>query len=224
MECSLWFSRCRDIFRDKVTESNPGRFPRGRQPAPVDDILQRIFGAEPLARQRLVCIGCGTEKHDSRSSAFLPYAFNLNLLRRGQDPKIIPLQLAITRFIEKYTVEPTSSHSQCRVCQAAQQVRSLDLSDASWIWFEVQKGTRPILPSLEINYPPQRVYTLQAVIYLGGEHFTTCIRKGPSTWWNYDGMRKLGKPQLEVIETEEELLECDGRDLAVLIYHQGGDN
>jgi len=118
----LWFSRCRDIFRDKVTESNPGRFPRGRQPAPVDDILQRIFGAEPLARQRLVCIGCGTEKHDSRSSAFLPYAFNLNLLRRGQDPKIIPLQLAITRFIEKYTVEPTSSHSQCRVCQAAQQV------------------------------------------------------------------------------------------------------
>ena len=29
-EHSSWFSRCRDIFRDQVTESNPGIFRRGR--------------------------------------------------------------------------------------------------------------------------------------------------------------------------------------------------
>lgn len=226
-ECSLWFSRCRDIFRDKVTESNPICFPRGREPAPVGDILQRIFGgasAEPLACQHLICIGCGAEKYDTRSLSFLPYAFNINLLRRHRDPNILPLQLALSRYVGKYTTEPASSRPRCQVCQAAQQVRSLDLPDTSWIWFEAQTDKQLVLPSFEINYPPQQIYTLQAVIYLGGRHFTARIRKGPSTWWNYDGMRKLGKPQLETIETEEELLGCDGRDFAFLIYRCGGGN
>ena len=227
-EYSSWFSRCRDIFRDQVTESNPTRFPRGDEPAPVGDILQLILGgpnAEPLAYQHLVCTGCGAEKPNARLSlSFLPYPFNLDLLRHGQDPHVLPLQLALARYIEKYTAEPTLPRQRCRACQAPQQVRSLRLSDASWTWFEVKADEPLVFPSLEIRYPLQRTYTLQAVIYLGGNHFTARIRKGPNTWWNYDGMRPLGKPQLEIINAEEELLSSNGRGVAYIIYRRDGNN
>jgi hypothetical protein len=225
---SSWFSRCRDIFRDQVTESNPLLFPRGHHFAPVGDILQRILGgtnAEPLACQNLACVGCGAEKPNARLSlSYLCYSFNLDPLRYSQDPDILPLQLVLARYVEKYSVEPGLPYRQCRVCQAAQQVISLRLLDTPWTWFELEPGRRTILPSLEIEYPQQRKFTLQAVIYLGSGHFTARMRKGPSTWWNYDGMRRFGKPLLEVVTTEDNLLVCDDRDAVFLIYHQGSVN
>jgi len=230
-EHSLWFSRCRDIFRDQVTESNLAIFRRGRYFAPVSDILQRILGgtnAEPLAHQNLICPGCGTEKRDARLSlSYLCFPFNLNPLRRNQDPDVLPLQLVLARYFQRYSMEPGLPYQHCHICRTIPQVHSLHFSETSWTWFELREGEQFVLPSLKIHYSlldVHQTYTLQAVIYLGAGHFTTRMRKGPNTWWNYDGMRQFGKPQLEVITTEEGLIQCDDRNAAFLIYCRDNGN
>ena len=127
----------------------------------------------------------------------------------------------ICRFIEKYSTEPNSAHQKCRLCRAAQPVHSLHFPETSWTWFELTD--RPVLPSLEISYYPlatQQTHTLQAIIYLGGGHFTARMRKGPDLWWKYDDQWKFGKPQPETITTSEELRWLGNRRPAFLIYRR----
>ena len=225
-EYSSWFSRCRDIFRDQVTESNPRLFPRGPHFAPVSDILQRILGgtsAEPCAYQHLTCPGCGAEKNDACFSlSYLGLPFNLDDLRHSQDPPILPLQLALTRYIRRYSMEPFPAYKKCNFCQAVRHVRSLHFPETSWTWFELREGEQSVLPSLEISYQStamQQTHTLQAIIYLGGGHFTAHVREGRSTWWGYDGQWRFGTPRLEVIAAEEELRQFGNRHPVFLIYH-----
>jgi len=134
-------------------------------------------------RDQYVCIRRSTERHDDRLSlSYLCFPFTLDLLRQDQDPDILPLQLALARYVQRYTTEP--GLPQCRGCGAKQHVRSLHLPVTSWAWFEVRRGEQLILPSLDISYNPQdtrRTHTLQAIIYLGGHHFTARMRKGPNT-------------------------------------------
>lgn len=225
-ESSSLFSRCRDTFQDQVTESNPSIFPRGCRFAPASDILQRILGganAEPLARQDVVCTGCGTEKNGIRHSlSYLALPFNLNVLRRDRDPVVLPLQLALTRYIERYSTEPILTHG-CHTCQAKWSVSSFRLIETSWTWFEVVADKQSVVPSLELSYRPlttQRTHTLEAIIYLGGGHFTARTRSGQNTWWGHDGQWKFGKPQSEVITDEEELRCFGGRVPVFLIYRR----
>jgi len=96
----------------------------------------------------------GAERHDDRFSlSYLCFPFTLDLLRQDQDPDVLPLQLALARYVQRYTTEP--GLPQCRGCGAKQHVRSLHLPVTSWTWLEVRGGEQLILPSLDISYSPQ---------------------------------------------------------------------
>ena len=227
-ERSLWFSRCRDVFRSQVTKSNPTLFPHGRRFAPAGGILQRILGgtsAEPLAYQNLICSGCGVERNNIRFSlSYLSLPFNLKGLHNHQDPTILPLQVALTRYLNKHSREPNSVHKACHICQARWDIHSFHVVETSWIWFELNGHEQSILPSLELGHHPpamQSMYTLQAIIYLGGGHFTARMRNGPNMWWGHDGQWRFGIPRAEVIVDEEELRHFHGRVPAFLIYRRG---
>jgi hypothetical protein len=226
-EYSKLFSDYRNDFRDQVTKSNSTLFPRGTGFAPVGAILERLLGQsnkEPSAYQNLECRNCKTSKDNAHFSlSYLGFSANTNRLRHTTDPAILPLKLVLTRFLERYTTQPFKSYQVCLSCKAQLHVSSLHIPNTSWIWFELTEDEQSVLPSIDISdHVPatQRTHTLQAIIYLGRSHFTARMRKGPSTWWKYDGKWKFGKPKLETIATEEELRQFDTRLPAYLIYRR----
>lgn len=226
-QCSSWFSSCRNVFRNQVTQSEPVAFPHGRRFAPVSKLLHRILGgveAEPFAYQDLICTTCGATKNDKRLSlSYIGCPPNLDRLRHSEDPTILPLQQLLTRFIETHQTEPAQIYQTCTDCSAPRRVRSLRLVESSWTWFEIQKNHQFILPSLEISYQPQitqRTHTLQGIIYLGNGHFVARMRKDLTMWWNYDDQWELGTPQLETITNEERLREFGDKHPVFLIYRR----
>jgi len=49
----------------------------------------------------------GAERHDDRLSlSYLCFPFTLDLLHQDQDPDVLPLQLALARYVQRYTTEP----------------------------------------------------------------------------------------------------------------------
>ena len=196
-ERALWFSHCRNIFREQMAKSNPSIFPSGRRLAPAVDMLQRILGgtsAEPLAYQNLLFAGCGDETNDLRISlSLVGMPFNVTIIRQNQDPAILPLQLALTRSLKMLSTMPKQTYENCQHCRADRHVRSFNVIETSWTWFELRRNGQSILPSLELSYhlpAGQVTHTLRTITLLpvcardqthGG---ATMIRPGlVSHWW-----------------------------------------
>ena len=95
------------------------------------------------------------------------------------------------------------------------------MPETTWLWIELSDDVSPVTPSPRLVFGLQgqrQVYTLQAVIYLGGDHFTARFLDKSATWWKYDGMWNFGAPRVDYIEDEVDLLENDGRHAAFLVY------
>lgn len=91
-----------------------------------------------------------------------------------------------------------------------------------WIWFE-RESASPAGPSLTITFcsPPQQLtYSLRAIIYSGGSHFTVRFRDGSGGWWQDDGQLASGIPQPDNIQSEAELLLNNERFANILIYRR----
>jgi hypothetical protein len=90
----------------------------------------------------------------------------------------------------------------------------------TWIWFEIYPNTC-VSPSLTLTFDQvgePRAFTLTAVVYLGGAHFTARWYDHSGAWWKYDGRERHGAPVVEVINDESDLRRCDGRPMCFLIY------
>jgi hypothetical protein len=131
------------------------------------------------------------------------------------------LQIAVTRYIE-YNLHEPYLH-RCSGCTGQLAVQSLTIPDMAWLWFELRDPVSPISPSLCLVFDARgqrRVYTLQAVIYTGGCHFTARLFDRSDVWWNYNDMRRYGEPRAEHILDERELLRNGDRRAAYLLYGQ----
>ena len=65
-----------------------------------------------------------------------------------------------------------------------------------------------------------QVYTLQAVIYLSGNHFTARFINQQAMWWNYDNMWEFGAPHIDHINNKADLLKNGGWHVEFLLYCQ----
>lgn len=221
------FTSFREIFRDELSRINPLCFRRhGAVPASVCQILNHIFGGsverEPCLNQLVACDQCGISVYDRCSFTLLGSTELLSgYLREGDIGPPLPLQIAVTRYIQRFSQEPGRSH--CRTCSGPLNVESLSFPDMPWLWIELCDPVSPITPSLRLVFglPDQRqVYTLQAVIYLGGNHFTARLSDQSATWWKYDGRWRFGAPRIDDIRGEADLLKNDGRRAAFLLYRR----
>ena len=138
----------------------------------------------------------------------------------GDIGPFLPLQTAVTRYIQQVSRESQRDH--CRTCSGQLRVESLSMPETTWLWIELCDDTvSPVTPSPRLVFGLQgqrQVYTLQAVIYLGGDHFTARFLDQSGTWWKYDGMWGFGAPRVDHIEDEVDLLENDDRRAAFLVY------
>ena len=225
---SYEFGSFRDAFRDELSQINPVYFRRhGAVPASVCRILGQVFGdsteCEPHLDQLVACDQCGISTHEH-----CPFPlFGLTRLLDGYLNEdivgpFLPLQTIITRFVRQSSQEP--HHHRCSICSGPLIVESLTLPAMPWLWIELYHPDFPIVPSHRLVFglpdQPLRVFTLQAIIYHGGNHFTARLSDQPPTWWKYDDMWRFGALRNEQVENEVDLLKNDGRNAAFLLYRQ----
>lgn len=222
MQFSAMFSDYRNAFRESLRTSSQDDFPVGRKYASVSKILERLRSdppSLPTVHQELSCIGCNASRRNTFSFSSLGEPSKINSLRRTGDPPALPLQVAISRLIDRCAKEPYASPQTCTICKAQRIPTSVGVRQQSWIWFELTHDHQTLLPSLDIYHPRQVIsrHTLQAIIYLGQNHFTARIRKRANFWWSYDGQSPGGRPTLETI-AEDGLRKFGTRLPAFLIY------
>ena len=219
------FTSFRETFRDELSRINPGYFPRrGQVLASVCHIFSHIFSGsteyEPHLEQVIACDRCNTST-TARSSFTLLGSSSLLEIHHHEDDvgPFLPLQTAVTRYIQYVSQEPTRDH--CRTCSGPLRVDSLSMPETTWVWIELCDEVSPIAPSSRLVFGLQdqrQVYALQAVIYLGGGHFTARLLDQSATWWNYDGMWRFGAPHVDRVEDEVDLLKNGDRRAAFLVY------
>jgi len=219
------FTSFRETFRDNLSQVNQVYFRRhGKVPASVCRILSHIFSRdvsrEPHLDQLVACDTCGISMYYRCSFALLGSADLLNgYLNEDDTGERLPLQVAVTRYVQRASLEP--QHDRCHTCHGLLRVESLSVPEMMWLWIELADQISPITPSTRLVFGPQdlhQVYTLQAVVYHGGDHFTARLLDQSATWWKYDGMSRFGEPHVDYVENEEDLLENDGRHAAFLLY------
>jgi len=72
---------------------------------------------------------------------------------------------------------------------------------------------------LAFDSPSQRLsYSLWAIIYAGGKHFTVRFCKQSGMWWKHNGQVASGVPQLDSVRSEVDLLMNGLRFAHLLIY------
>ena len=216
---STLFSYLRDEFRDQLSCSDPQRFPRcGKLPAPICPILELLFGSElgPGVDQKLSCARCGATSRISHHFPLLAFRAVSQDLRYKTDPRFVPAETLLARFVE---ARATQSPSLCSVCHVACET-SLTMANSPWIWFEIDgNNTMSPSPTVTIKLPNQcLIYDLHSIIYIGENHFTARMRDPSNGWWNYDGMWRFGAPQRDYIRDPHDLLWNGSRRAAFLIY------
>ena len=220
------FDSLRETFRDKLSAINPGYFRRhGAVPASVCRILGHIFSNstehEPCLEQVVTCDWCGTSTPYRCSFTLLGTSTLLDAYLDEDDTSpFLPLQTAVTRYIQHISRVPWP-RTHCTTCSKSLRVESLSMPETAWLWIELCDAVSPIAPSPRLVFglqDQQRAYTLQAIIYLGGGHFTARLSDRSGTWWKYDGMWRSGTPRVDYVEDEIDLLENDGRRAAFLLY------
>ena len=219
------FTSFRETFRDELSRINPAYFQRhGMISASVCQILSHIFSdsvvCEPHLDQVAACDQCGITTHSRCLFALLGSTVLLDwYLNEDDTGPLLPLQTAVTRYVECFSQEPQRDH--CSTCSGPLRVESLSIPETTWLWIELDDLESPIAPSprLVFGFRDQRhVYTLQSVIYLGGHHFTARLSDRSDMWWKYDGQWKFGTPCVDRVKDEVDLLVNDGRHAAFLLY------
>jgi hypothetical protein len=217
-----WFSRYRDRFREQLSRTDPESFPRrGPLPASASRILGLMFGRDtgPYLEQHLICSACGALSVAELETCFLTAGLGRD---RGTP---ISLHTIWERFVQRFKTDPAQLGAVCSRCHDQNKVQALTMPDVPWIWFERERHS-PVGPSLTLtfNSQPQRLgYSLRAIIYAGGNHFTTRFRERSGRWWKHDGRVFSGVPQPDNIQSEAELFTNDSRFACILIYRRDDD-
>jgi hypothetical protein len=176
---------------------------------------------EPHFDQTLVCGHCNTSTHAHCSFALLASTHLLAEIRHDDDPVRLPLQTAVTRYVQHLSHNPHFHH--CSRCSGPFDVDALTIPDLTWVWFELADHVSPISPSLRIVFgtqDQQQVYNLQAIIYSGANHFTARFFDRANTWWNYNDMWRFGTLCEEQIKFEPVLPKNGDLWAAFLLYIQ----
>jgi len=221
------FTSFRETFRDKLSQVNPAYFRRhGMVTASVCKILGHILGGsaeyEPHLNQVVACDWCGISMDDRCSFPLLGSTQMLNEYLNEDDISPLPLQTAVTRFIQRASWEP--QRNRCHTCHRPLRVESLSIPEMAWLWIELGDVISPVIPSSHLVFGlyHQQVYILQAVIYSGRNHFTARLSDQLAVWRKYDGMWRFGAPRVDHVEDEADLLENDDRRAAFLLYRWAG--
>ena len=213
---SARFSECRDNFRDWMFAVDRVKFPRrGTRLASVSNILQ-YFTAQhnhsaDLEHTRLC-------SNAACPPTIFTMAFSAMCHASGDPHNAISVQSVVTQRIASLFGQPLIS--RCGGCSGRQVQSTWSMAALTWVWFEIFVNSH-VSPSFTLTFDQfgePRKFTLAAVVYFGGVHFTARWRDHLGVWWKCDGREHYGSPVIDVISTESDLLQCDGRRMSFLIY------
>lgn len=211
---SAHFSECRDKFCDWMFAVDSQKFPRhGRHLVGVSNILE-YFSDQHNHSADLECIQLCSNPACPPTIVTRSFSFmcSPSVIRKFGDPySAISVQSVVTQQLAFLLGRPLTS--KCSRCSGDHIQSSWSVTTLTWIWFEIPEGTR-ISPSLTLAFDKlgePRTFTLMAVVYLGGAHFTTRWRDRSGIWWKHDGLERRGSPVVDTINNESDLRWCDSR-------------
>ena len=220
---SARFSECRDNFRDWMFAIDSQKFPRrGKRLAPVCDILSHLCNQQNRSAdleniQSCLNPACPPTVH----TLDLSFMCHRSVIEKfGDLHNVIGVHSLVTQQLASLLEPPSNSNSKCRHCHGDRVQSTWSMAELTWIWFEIFPHTH-ISPSLALTFDQfgePRTFTLTAVVYLGGAHFTVRWRDHLSVWWKHDGCKHCGAPVIDTINDESDLRQCDGRRMCFLIY------
>ena len=214
-----WFSRYHNCFCDQLSQRDLTSFPhRGPVSASASQILEIMFGQDtrPYLEQDLICSSCGGLSQGEVETRFLTAGL-------GHDREMpTSLQAVWEVFVHRSATRVSHLVANCSCCRGQNKVQALWMPSTPWIWFERERHS-PVLPSatLTFDFPTQQLtYSLRAIIYAGGNHFTIHFRDRSGRWWNHDGQLFSGVPQSDDIRCKAELLVNGTHFACIYIYHR----
>jgi hypothetical protein len=218
---STRFSECRDNFRDWMSAVNGREFPRrGKRLAAVAEILnylhdQRDHSSDLENTRSCSNPACPPTIH-TRNLSFICHRSIIEQF--GDIRNMVGVQSLVTQHLTSLLDRPLAS--RCDHCFGDHVQSTWSMAALTWIWFDIFPGTH-ISPSFTLTFDqfgePQ-TFTLTAVIYLGGAHFTARWRNHLGVWWKHDGYKNCGAPVVDAVNGESDLRWCDGRRMSFLIY------
>jgi hypothetical protein len=134
---SCKFTSFRETFRDELSRINPAYFQcHGMISASVCQILSHIFSdsvvCEPHLHQVVACDQCGITTHSRCLFALLGSTVLLDwCLNEDDTGPLLPLQTAVTCYIECFSQEPQRDH--CSTCSGPLRVESLSILETTWL-------------------------------------------------------------------------------------------
>jgi hypothetical protein len=211
-----WFCHYRDRFRDQLSHTDPRSFPhQGQLPASASRILEVMFGrsAGPYLEQHLACTNFGALSQAERDIGLITMGLECD----WSTP--VSLHTVWTTFVHRVGTETFRWNATCSRCRGPNKVWELKMPAVPWIWFERDQHS-PVRPSLALTFGPQPLqltYSLRAIVYSGGNHFTVRFREQSGGWWRHDGRVASGVPQPDDIRFEVDLLTNGDRIACILI-------
>jgi hypothetical protein len=219
---SARFSEYRDDFRDWMFAVNCQKFPRcGKRLAAVSDILEYFRGQHNRSMDLENIRSCSnpTCPPTVHTTSFAIMCLPSTTPEFGNARNApISFQSVVTHRLT--SVLGGQLTSKCSRCSGDHVQSAWSMAALTWIWFEIYPNVCD-LPSLTLTFDQfgePRTFTLAAVVYLGGAHFTARWHDHSGVWWKYDGREHHGSPVVDVINSESDLCQCDGRRMCYLIY------
>lgn len=229
MQQTKHFNSLRDKLRDYLSAYSQDFFPRyGANGASAPHILDILL---PRSERQLRIHGscsCMPFKQSLNIDTHLPNVLVPFPSERYQDPLSAHIDLQEhLQILLSDTSEPFKHPENfCQSCGREFDVLVPILTTSPLICLEVQERVdeKPIVPSLKIQLASESdtpcTYSLSAVIYLGGFHFT-CRLFVQNKVFKYDGRLANGRPILEMPSTPDlasDLLKLDNRSAVAFLY------
>jgi hypothetical protein len=218
---SARFSEYQDDFRDWMFAVNRQKFPRrGKCLAAVADILEYFCGQHNHSMNLENTLSCSNQTCPPtvHTRSFAVMCLPTATRGFGNAHNAIGVQSVVTRELASLLGQQLTS--KCGRCSGDHIQSIWSMAALTWIWFEIYPNVS-VLPSLALTFDQfgePRTFTLTAVVYLGGAHFTARWRDHLGVWWKHDGRKHHGSPVVDVINSESDLCECNGRRMCYLIY------
>ena len=216
------FSSGRDMFRDVLSEENPTMFKRwGRVKSSFADILTSLSKTNQSSQFFSSTASCGgphcrLKVITPRGAPFMLSPNTWNSIKWSTNPPHYEsLQEWILGF---FNLKVSSLPHHCSRCNR-EYSRTLLFLQPQWIWFEIfVEHPHVVLPPFKISLA-SHVYWLAAVIYGNACHFVARLSTPSGMWWYYDGMVNGGRPAVDTVTSEEDLIRCgDGYVMNTVVY------
>ena len=218
------FNMYRDRVRDHLNAIDPANFPWfGGNTIAVSDIFVRMCRLSGDPCLIYIEYNCDNPSHQPliKGNSLTFILLQHTLSAANHTPGRSPLTLWL--WISSYLRELRTARPPCQTCREPCSRSLLTFAPLPWVWIDIPpQCTGLCAPSTTLAFEqepePSIDYALTGIIYTGQNHFSTRWRDASGGWWVHDGMVNSGRPFLDTVTDNLQLIRLGLWVMHILIY------